>query len=410
MTCKIFISGLLFLICHHAVSQKTLHYNLAGLLKKNKILTTDSSGTSILNNDKPGAISTVNTVWFKEIRFSEGTIDIDLRGKNEFLRSFLGIAFHGADSNTYDVLYFRPFNFSHADTARRHWSVQYVSLPDFHWPRLRKEHPLVYESKVDPVPDADSWFHATIIIKDGILKVFVNHSAHASLEVALLNDRKDGSFGLFSDGLRSDFANLAITPSAVKPTVDHRYNLPEALQKGWFEFESRSRMQAAGINKEAVQLIRLASLKNVKFSNGTIEADLKGRDLVGQSFLGIAFNVKDSSHYEVVYFRPFNFNATDSVRKKHAVQYMCMPAYPWDRLRKEFPDAYEAEIKPAPAAEDWFHIKITVQNEWITVYVNQSPVPSLQVRSLCTLKTGIIGLWSDAEIQNSEFANLNISQ
>src|ERR1017187_621430 len=51
------------------------------------------------------------------------------------------------------------------------------------------------------------------------------------------------------------------------------------------------------------------------------------------SGLGIAFHGEDTSTYDAVYFRPFNFNTTDPVRKIHAVQYVSMPDNPWFRLR-----------------------------------------------------------------------------
>jgi len=210
MKSKYFTSGLLLLIFGCVQGQKINNYNLVGLLSSNRILVTTQSETSVLRNDKSGAIRTVNTVWFKDIRFKEGVIDLDLRGKDEFLKSFLGIAFHGIDSTTFDVLYFRPFNFRHSDTARRHWAVQYMSLPDHDFMKLRKQHPLVYESAVAPVPNPNDWFHATIVIRGGMIQVYVNHSASPSLEVHLLNDWKDGMLGLFSDGFRSDFANLSI--------------------------------------------------------------------------------------------------------------------------------------------------------------------------------------------------------
>ena len=41
-----------------------------------------------------------------------------LRGKNADM-SFVGVAFHGADENAYEVVYFRPFNFRSEDPARR---------------------------------------------------------------------------------------------------------------------------------------------------------------------------------------------------------------------------------------------------------------------------------------------------
>ena len=53
--------------------------------------------------------------------------------------------------------------------------------------------------------------------------------------------------------------------------------------------------------------------------DGTIEVELRGRDLVGQSFLGVAFRGVDDQTYEAVYFRPFNFATTDPDRRLRAV-------------------------------------------------------------------------------------------
>ena len=192
-------------------AQKTIPYNLATLLKEDKLSTHPYLQTQALVGMQMGAITTKGAVWLKDVSFKEGTIDVDLRGKNVFLQSFLGIAFHAADTATYDVVYFRPFNFKHADTLRRQWSVQYMSLPDYDYSRLRKEHPLAYENAVTPMPEPDNWFHATIVVKNGWVTVYVNHSITASLTVKLLNDRVDGGIGLWDDGLTGDFANLSIT-------------------------------------------------------------------------------------------------------------------------------------------------------------------------------------------------------
>ena len=214
MSVKIFFSCLLLCIdsvISPAHSQIERHYSLSGLLKKNQLVTKPSRQTQILENSLPGAISTKGLIWCKGIRFTEGTIDIDLRGKNVFLQSFLGIAFHGVDTTTYEVVYFRPFNFRHADTLRRKWSVQYMSLPDYDYDKLRKEHPLVYENSVTPVPEPDDWFHATIVIREDRITVYVNHSTEASLQVKKLNKLNTGKVGLWADGLSGDFANLTIT-------------------------------------------------------------------------------------------------------------------------------------------------------------------------------------------------------
>lgn len=189
---------------------QTKHYNLQTLLKENKLITVPSHETKILEGDKKEAITTKGIVWIKGIDFTEGTIDIDLRGKNEFLKSFLGIAFHGTDTSRCDIVYFRPFNFKHTDTTRHKWSVAYMNLPDNNYAKLRKEHPGVYENKVTPVPEMTAWFHATIVIKGKQLAVYVDHSPKASLTVTMLCDRMDGLFGIYSDGLTNDFANLEI--------------------------------------------------------------------------------------------------------------------------------------------------------------------------------------------------------
>ena len=74
------------------------------------------------------------------------------------------------------------------------------------------------------------------------------------------------------------------------------------------------------------------------FAEGTIEVDVRGRDVLQRSFLGVAFHRKDDSTYEAVYLRPFNFRAEDPARHQHAVQYIAVPDYDWPRLRKEFPE------------------------------------------------------------------------
>lgn len=204
--CLLLISGSML-----KARSQTVHYNLARMLKEDQILTVPFHQTQSLENAKEGAITSKGIIWLKTVNFKQGSIDIDLRGKNVFLQSFLGIAFHGIDTNTCDILYFRPFNFLNEDTLRRKWSVAYMSIPDNNWSKLRKEHPLIYENAVTPVPQPDEWFHATIVISDKQLSVYVNHSDKPSLEVTLLNERRSGLFGLYSDGLTNDFANLTIT-------------------------------------------------------------------------------------------------------------------------------------------------------------------------------------------------------
>src|SRR5204863_149675 len=92
----------------------------------------------------------------------------------------------------------------------------------------------------------------------------------------------------------------------------------------------------------------VAYLRGVEFSNGTIECDIRGKDVQGQSFVGIAFHGVDSTTYEAIYFRPFNFKTPDPARHSHAVQYISHPTYTWQKLRAERPGAFEQPVSPAP--------------------------------------------------------------
>jgi hypothetical protein len=197
----------------HIKAQEIHQYNLAQLWNQKKLLTDTATKINILEDkDHTGAITLKGTAWLKDVSFSKGTIDLDLRGKNVFLQSFLGIAFHGVNDSTYDVVYFRPFNFKHEDTARRKWSVQYMSMPDYDYDKLRKAHPLVYENSATPVPDPDTWFHTTLVVDANSVTVYVNNSSTASLKVQLLNNRTSGKIGLWSyaPGVSGDLALLRI--------------------------------------------------------------------------------------------------------------------------------------------------------------------------------------------------------
>ncbi|KPK87729.1 MAG: hypothetical protein AMS27_01590 [Bacteroides sp. SM23_62_1] len=145
-----------------------------------------------------------------DFNFRNGSIDVDIKGKDEFQRSFLGIAFHGINDSTYEAIYFRPFNFKNPE--RNSHSVQYVSEPKNTWYVLRQEHPEEYENPVNPVPDPADWFHVTIIIKYPSIRVFVNNATESSLEINQLGGQKEGWLGLWvGNGSDGSFRNLVIT-------------------------------------------------------------------------------------------------------------------------------------------------------------------------------------------------------
>lgn len=132
-------------------------------------------------------------------------------------------------------------------------------------------------------------------------------------------------------------------------------------------------------------------LKNYSFSNGRIDVDVKGKNLQGQSFVGIAFHLIDGKTFDAVYFRPFNFFNPE--RNTHSVQYISMPDHPWQQLRQDFPGKYESKIANPPNPDDWFHVTLEITYPKISVFVNHAKKPSLVVEQLSTNKTGSVGLW-----------------
>jgi len=149
----------------------------------------------------------------RDADMADGSIGLDIKGSSKFQQSFVGIAFHIQNDTTFDAVYFRPFNFRSEDPIRRTHAVQYVSMPGNDWEKLRNRSPGKYEQPVNPVPDADEWFHARIIVKGSHIKVYVNNAEKPSLEVERLNATTHGGLALWvGNNSAGSFANLTFTP------------------------------------------------------------------------------------------------------------------------------------------------------------------------------------------------------
>lgn len=192
-------------------------FDLFSLLENNKLDIFNRKVVTFLEKDKKGIRFSKNEndgiAWISGIELSNGTIELDIRGKDQYQQSFVGVAFHGVDNNILDAVYFRPFNFQSSDPARKIHAVQYVSQPDKTWQVLREQFPGIYEKAVIPAINGNEWFHAKIVIEYPVVTVYFNGSKEASLTVEKLNKRKTGKIGIWvgnnSDG---DFANLQISP------------------------------------------------------------------------------------------------------------------------------------------------------------------------------------------------------
>jgi len=152
-----------------------------------------------------------------DTNFQNGTIEADVAGipipsMDPEARGFIGLVFrtqpHAAKAEN---IYIRPTNGRSGDQLRRNHSVQYESLPDFPWYRLRKEQPGVYESYTDLEPGV--WTKMKIEVDGPRAKLYVNGAAQPCL---IVNDLKlpsaRGQVGLWAF-IPTDayFSNLQIT-------------------------------------------------------------------------------------------------------------------------------------------------------------------------------------------------------
>jgi hypothetical protein len=201
-------------------------------------------------------------------------------------------------------------------------------------------------------------------------------------------------------------------PVSAQPAASQQIDVAERLTAGKLRAVNREVTALQG-NRRGVHLSQkegngIAWIEGTDFAMGTIELDVRGRDVLQQSFLGVAFHRKDDNTYEAVYLRPFNFRADDPARHQHAVQYISVPDYDWPRLRKEFPEEFENPVDAAVGPTDWVPLRVVVKDRAIQIYVGPVTSPTLEVRKLGSLDRGLAGLWVGNN-SDGDFANLRIT-
>jgi len=162
-----------------------------------------------------------------------------------------------------------------------------------------------------------------------------------------------------------------------------------------------------GVRLSAASGNGVAWVEGTDFQSGTIEVDVRGREFLGQTFVGVAFHRKDDNTYEAVYVRPFNFRASDPIRKQHAVQYIALPEFDYDRLRKDLPEEFENPIDASVGPTDWVKLRVVVGVR-IQIYVGAVSEAALEVRKLGQLYGGQVGLWVGND-SGGDFANLVVT-
>lgn len=151
----------------------------------------------------------------------------------------------------------------------------------------------------------------------------------------------------------------------------------------------------------------LAIIEGLNFAVGSVELELKGENIMQKSFLGFAFNIQNDSTYEAVYFRPFNFQSEEKIRRAHSIQYIYHPKFNWSFLRNNFKGQYEAEFPRSPSPDDWFKILIKIDNKKVTVYDKESNTELLTVERLAEQVSDKIAFWT-GEDSKGAFRNLKI--
>jgi hypothetical protein len=191
------------------------------------------------------------------------------------------------------------------------------------------------------------------------------------------------------------------------------YDLSKLLSAHRLSISNREVTELPNHEKNGIMLSAkdndgVALIDNVTFSNGIIELDIRGKDVHQRSFIGVAFHAEDAKTLDAVYFRPFNFLTTDSVRHIHMVQYISHPQYPWFVLRDKFNAQYEKAITSPPDPNQWFHIRIEIKYPQVTAFINNQKTPCLSIKLLSDRKSGKLGLWV-GDSSDGAFANLKVT-
>lgn len=153
----------------------------------------------------------IGLIWIGGTDFASGTIDVDVCGRDVASESFVGIAFHRQDDQTYEAVYLRPFNFRSWWSDRRQHAVQYVAMPTDDYARLRARSPGEFESSVDPSVIPGRWNRLRLVVRNGRVQAFVGDAPVAALDVRELQSVRQGQVGLYVDnGSDGVFANLRI--------------------------------------------------------------------------------------------------------------------------------------------------------------------------------------------------------
>jgi hypothetical protein len=195
-------------------SQETTFQGFGGGAQRLRVVNRDISRLDERNGVRLAPRSGYGVAWVQGSDFKAGMIEVDVRALQQTPQSFVGIAFHRHDDETYEVVYLRPFNFRIADPVRRQHAVQYMSLPKFDWPNLRRDFPEEFENPVQPSVVPTDWVRLRVAVDSSRVQISVGAVNDVTLGVRKLGDLNGGEVGLWvGTDSGGDFANLVVTPA-----------------------------------------------------------------------------------------------------------------------------------------------------------------------------------------------------
>jgi hypothetical protein len=178
-----------------------------------------------------------------------------------------------------------------------------------------------------------------------------------------------------SQTLRKDYSTIRVSDWVMQKSDTLDYALSEYGGARAFLMKRK-----AANSKSA----SIAYPKDLDFTNGSIELDIASPN-GKQGFVGIAFHVQDSNHYETLYFRPGSSGTV------YAIQYMPekKPEFNW----WDYEDSSWQATAILPET-GWFHVKVVVKGRKMKVYLNHQPTAVVSRTDLDPgLPHGSVGFW-----------------
>ena len=121
--------------------------------------------------------------WVEGTDFRSGTIEIDVRGREDLQQNYVGVAFHRQDDTSYEAVCLRPFNFRAQDPVRKQHAVQYIKLPEFDFEALRNNFPEEFENPVAALIEPADWVRLRVVVAGSKVHIYVGGDKQVTLEV-----------------------------------------------------------------------------------------------------------------------------------------------------------------------------------------------------------------------------------